>query len=236
MKKTAQTRPVPGPAVKASTTNGMPPTAPPIWGTRSNTATQATEEALAVEQEGDGGEDGGRRRQRAAEHGAAGVLHRGGVAGQALGQLVEEALDAVGHVGVPQLRPDEGELAEVVDHLGEVLAQVPHLAGGGGTEDRGQRDDGGEQRDEDDGDGGPPLTAEPHLEAGHDGGEGEGQQRAEDEPGEGPAGAPDEAGQGEEGHEGPEHPEHRAPVEVDHEVVPGGGGGGGCGRGGAGDV
>ena len=41
MKKTAQTSPVVAPWVKPRSTNGMPPTAPPIWGTRSNTATQA---------------------------------------------------------------------------------------------------------------------------------------------------------------------------------------------------
>ncbi len=68
---------------------------------RRHQGPQAADEALAVEEEGHRGEDGGGRGEGAADDRATGVLHRRGVAGQPLGQLVEEALDAVGHVGVP---------------------------------------------------------------------------------------------------------------------------------------
>jgi hypothetical protein len=189
---------------------------------------QPGEQVLAVEQQGHGGEEGGRGGQCAAQDRAPGVLHRRGVAGQPLGELVEEALDPVRDLGVAQLRADHRQVAEVVDHLGQVLAEVPGLVGGGGSEEGDEGGDRGQQRDEHHrhGEGAPAPDAA--LEAGDQGVEGEGEEGAEHEPGEGPGGAPDEAGEGEQGDERAEHPDDRAPVEVDDEVLGDIGGGGGA--------
>ncbi|OWY63657.1 hypothetical protein B7486_51850 [cyanobacterium TDX16] len=152
---------------------------------RRHEAPDAPDEALPVEQERHREQQGDEAGDHHVGGRGGGVLDGRGVAGEALGQVVDPALDLLGHVVVGEGPAHEGQVPELVDRARDVLLEVAPLADGLGTEHRTHHDDDEQQGEQHDAHRGSSSSPQALGDAAHDRIEGERQQRTDDQPREG---------------------------------------------------
>ena len=91
-------------------------------------ATRRVDEPLAVEQQGDREQERDDRGDQPVGEALRHVAERGVLAAQAVGQLVEEVVHLLRNVRLHQVVPDDRHVADVLDHLSDVVAEVGSLA------------------------------------------------------------------------------------------------------------
>ena len=97
--------------------------ASPPWHERAH----AVDQALTVDEESRCEQECEEGRRQAVGHHARGALYRLRVDAESVGELVYPCAHLLGRVGVSKVVADERQVAEVIDHLRDVVAERAHL-------------------------------------------------------------------------------------------------------------